>query len=143
MESHKHLNNDMFGEYIKDLSGTELQNAIIEKKKHEITLMVIRQTDYDYDTAREKLEDENGNYLKVIKNFLKPETTSSQSEITTENGSSNSGKSVNQTIYSEIRNFMDTSCRQYQARKEYSEKMMKFYQEQQNKKMLDASNIKV
>ena len=139
MESYKHLNNDMFGEYIKDLSGSELKNALVEKKKHEITLMVTRQTDYDYDTAREKLEAVNGNYLKIIKEFLNPDTCSSETESAIESTSS-TGKSVNQTIYSEIRNFMDTSCRQYQARKEYTEKMMKFYEEQQKKKLLDASN---
>lgn len=128
MEEFAHFENDNFGEYIKDLSGQELKNALIEKKKYEIICMVIRQTNYDYITAKEKLESVNGNYLQVIKDFLQPEKKEMKSIVEKKN------ISTNQMIYNEIRGFMDNSVKQYEKRKEYTQKMMEYQEKLQRQK---------
>lgn len=135
MEAFTHLENDNFGEYIKDLSGQELKNALIEKKKHETTCMVVRQTDYDYATARKKLEATNGNYLQVIKEFLQPGKKNTENVV-------KKNVSTNQMIYNEIRGFMDNSVKQYEQRKEYTQKMMEYHeklQKQREKALQDSS----
>lgn len=55
---------------------------------------IINQTDYSYVTAKNKLIEFNNDYLKVIKDYLNIE------EKNTIN------KSLNQQIYSEMRNFL-------------------------------------
>ena len=85
--------------------------------------MIMRQTDYTYEEAREKLIKENFNYLTVIKNYMTGDIRQSTSDTT---NTDSSKKTVNQHIYSELRNFMDTAAVGYEQRKRRAEKMEKF-----------------
>lgn len=67
-------------------------------KKEETIKMVMRQTDYDYDTAKQHLENNNYNYLEIIQNYISGGKTNHQTNQNT--------KSVNQQIYSHLRSFM-------------------------------------
>ena len=57
---------------------------------------IMRQTNYDMTTAKEKLKEFNFDIMNVIRDYLKPKPQKQ-----------NEPKSLNQKIYKEIRNFMD------------------------------------
>ena len=101
----------------------EQQEQYKEKRIDETCKMIMRQTDYTYEESREKLIKENFDYLKVIKNYVTGDTTQTTSETTT---SESSKKTVNQHIYSELRNFMDTAAVGYEQRKRRAEKIEEF-----------------
>tara|TARA_B100000674_G_C37765144_1_gene879855 strand:+ start:343 stop:609 length:267 start_codon:yes stop_codon:yes gene_type:complete len=74
--------------------------------------IVCSQTNYTKEEAENKLEKWNGDYIKVIKEYLNPNF---EKEIKKE-----PVKSVNQQIMTEIRNFCDKQMSDYQKRKEKS-----------------------
>ena len=82
-------------------------------RKTEIVNLVLRQTDYTEDEAREHLESNDYNYLNVIKNYM----NISEAPKETNN------KSINQQIYSEIRSFMDTGVEKYERNKRIQERI--------------------
>ena len=82
---------------------------ISEYEKNKIINIVIRQTSYTRDEATKKLYEYKGNYEKVIKEYLGIENTKDET-ITT----------VNQSIFKEMRNFMDTTKNDYEKRKKYN-----------------------
>ena len=87
-----------------------------DKQKDMIIQVVTRQTSLTYDEAKEKLEEEKYNYMKVIK-----EWNGIQSKE-----DSKTPKTVNQEIYKQIRGLMDDSCKNYRMKKEYEEKKKVF-----------------
>lgn len=64
--------------------------------------IIMRQTDYDENVAREKLEQFGGDHIKVIK-FYFGISEKKQTPV----------KSVNQEIYKQIRSKLDVSMREY------------------------------
>lgn len=81
------------------MNGTpETKNTISE----EHIQIVIRQTDLDYETAKESLEKESGNIEAVIKNYLSDSNYYQREK-------EENVKSTNQKIYSELRTFMESS----------------------------------
>ena len=101
----------------------EDQTDLQKKRIEETCKMIMRQTDYTYEESRDKLIRENFDYLTVIKNYIKGDTTESSLDTT---NTESSTKTVNQHIYSELRNFMDTAAVGYEQRKRRAEKMEKF-----------------
>ena len=87
-------------------------------RKTEIVNLVLRQTDYTEDEARQHLESNNYNYLNVIKNYM------NISEKPTEP----KNQSINQRIYSEIRSFMDTGVEKYERNKRIQERIERMRQ---------------
>ena len=86
----------------------ELQKARVEYekiKKEEIIKMVIRQTDYNYEKAKEQLELNDFNYIKVIKLYL----NDGKDQDVEKEDENKVIKSTNQEIYSQIRDFMSKS----------------------------------
>lgn len=79
--------------------GIDKQKLLIE--------MVVRQTQYTYEEASEKLEECNNNYLTVIRGSL----GISKTKDTTV-------KSINQHVYKEIRGLMDTASGTYRRKQE-------------------------
>lgn len=75
-----------------DFSGNETKKAEI---LHKMIEMVVRQTSYDYDTAKEKLTENKWDYMYVIREEMgiKEKTNKKQT--------------LNQEIYSQIRKKMD------------------------------------
>jgi len=73
--------------------------------------IILRQTDYSEDVAREKLKGSNFDHILVIKSFMG--ITEKKTEPI---------KSVNQEIYKQLRYKLDSSMREYNIRKENGEK---------------------
>jgi NACalpha-BTF3-like transcription factor len=85
---------------------SQIVNETPESKKNilseEHIQMVMRQTNLDYETAKESLEKESGNIEAVIKNYL------SDSNYYHREKEENI-QSTNQKIYSELRIFMEST----------------------------------
>jgi len=73
--------------------------------------IILRQTDYSEEVAREKLKELNFDHILVIKSFMGI-TEKKALPI----------KSINQEIYKQLRYKLDSSMREYNIRKENSEK---------------------
>jgi len=73
--------------------------------------IIMRQTDYNEDTVKEKLIEFNYDHIEVIKSFLG--VTSKKEEPV---------KNVSQEIYRQIRYKLDANMREYNQRKEAEEK---------------------
>ena len=69
--------------------------------------MIMRQTDYDYDTSYSKLTDAHYDHIKVIKAYL---------GITEKKAPPQKTTSVNQEIYKQIRLKLDNSMREYREK---------------------------
>ena len=98
---------------------------------HKINMrnIVMRQTDYDEETADEKLTIHNYDVVAVVRDFMNP------NPLVTETNN-NVVESVNQQIYGEIRGMMDNASWNYRKKKEYEEKkelMRAEYIRQRNK----------
>ena len=72
---------------------------------HEKIQKIIRQTDYSEDKAKDKLKKHNFNEILVIEEYF---------GITAKKP--NAIKSINQEIYKQLRNKLDTSVRDYKVR---------------------------
>ena len=73
---------------------------------------IMRQTDYSQEIATEKLKEYGFDEIATIKAYLGvPEKKTSTSQV----------KSVNQEIYKQLRNKLDSSMRDYQGRVERGE----------------------
>jgi len=72
--------------------------------------IILRQTDYSEDVAREKLKESNFDHILVIKSFMGI-TEKKTLPI----------KSINQEIYKQLRYKLDSSMREYNIRKENGE----------------------
>jgi hypothetical protein len=72
--------------------------------------IILRQTDYSEEIAREKLKEANFDHILVIKSFLG--ITEKKAPII---------KSRNQEIYKQLRYKLDSSMREFNVRKENSE----------------------
>jgi hypothetical protein len=72
--------------------------------------MILRQTDYSEEEAKNKLKEHNYNHIQVIKSYLGI-TEKKEPPI----------KTVNQEIYKQIRYRLDSNMREYNLRKERDE----------------------
>tara|TARA_Y100000996_G_C22517087_1_gene640849 strand:- start:349 stop:855 length:507 start_codon:yes stop_codon:yes gene_type:complete len=93
----------------------DYKKLIIKKEELKLVNIVMRQTDYDIDTAYSKLRESSGDYMKVISNYLRG------GERKKEKGSNTIEKSkisTNQKIFREIRDFMDNAKTDNDASKE-------------------------
>ena len=92
--------------------------------------LIKTQTNYTDDKAKEKLENWDGNYMNVIKEYLNPNFQEKKKPT--------SNKSVNEKMMFEIRNFMDTANADFLRRKKMEknkqEEMKKIYAEFLKKK---------
>lgn len=70
--------------------------------------IILRQTDYTKEVAREKILEKNGDVLKVIKEYMG----------INENEKSSIKKSLNQEIYKQLRNKLDDSIRDFNKKQE-------------------------
>jgi len=116
-----------------------LEKSKQERIQHELINLVMRQTEYNYETSSEKLKENNNNYELVIKEYMgiKPKEEPKL-------------KSINQQIYSEIRGMMNDASMRFYRNKEMQEKiemtkqirqaqMIKYARDLSNQKM-DISN---
>ena len=73
------------------------QQEYKEKVQDEMCKMVMRQTEYTYEEAKQKLQENNNNYLQVIQQYLGKTVTKKEP------------KTVNQKIYKDNRNIPNIS----------------------------------
>jgi len=81
-----------------------------EKTQQQID-MIIRQTDYNQETAEQKLLEFNNDVMAVIRDYMKPVESISTPPINIKK------KSKNQQIFKEIRDMMDNASRIYEDKK--------------------------
>jgi hypothetical protein len=100
-----------------DITLQKRKEEYLKKKQNEIIKLIIRQTGYDAQIAKEKMETWDNNYLDVIKEYINPDFKKKPKieKIT----------SINQGVMGEIRHFMDTATKQYEQRKAYQERIQK------------------
>jgi hypothetical protein len=103
----------------------QMKEARTEQLKRELVQVVCRQTELTTDEAREMLEKEQYNYMKVLNDYFEIKET--KKEISS---------SVNQQIYGEIRNLMDTGAKSYRIEQERSE-----YIKKMNERHIEALKI--
>jgi NACalpha-BTF3-like transcription factor len=90
----------------------KLQEEYNVVRKEEQIKMIMRQTNYDYEIAKQKLEEYNNNTIQVILDYVKSDSnkcslTDTSATLSREKSISNKQpKSTNQQIYSHIRNFL-------------------------------------
>jgi hypothetical protein len=75
--------------------------------------IILRQTNYSKEEAREKLLEYNGDYIAVIKAYMGVKKNTA------------SVKSVNQEIYKQLRYKLDSAMRDYTLRKDNNETRLK------------------
>ena len=78
-----------------------------ESDVNETIQMIMRQTNYDASTAREKLTEFNGDSLKVIKSYMGIQDKSESIK-----------KSLNQEIYKQLRTKLDSSIKDFNIKQE-------------------------
>ncbi len=93
---------------------------INEKVFEEMALMVTRQTELSLEEAKNKLKENNYDYMTVIKN-----------EMGIEKNKDNESGTINQKIYKEIRTLMDDGCKSYRAKQEYEKKKQEYIEKMQ------------
>ena len=129
-------NNDKSKETNKKMNFLENQQELINKqirlRKHQIKELVLRQTDYDDETCNKLLIENNYDYSKIIKNYL----NNNQEKKNTEKK-----KTINQGIYSEIRNLMDDAAKKHRIKTEIEKKQKEIYEKlMEYKNLMDSSN---
>lgn len=118
MNTEDSSNNDQTLVSVEQEKNIQLQYIQEERLKRihiEAVNMVCRQTDYDENTAREKLEVVNYNYEIVLNDFHGITNKNPDSNITKNN------LTTNQQIYGEIRNLMDVGARKFRTDQENAE----------------------
>lgn len=80
--------------------------------------LIKSQTNYTEEEAKVKLEEWDGNYMNVIKEYLNPNFRNKKKKP--------EKKSVNEKMMFEIRNFMDTAANDFKKRKAEEEAKQKY-----------------
>ena len=90
-----------------------------ESQRYSGAISLIKsQTNYSEEEAKIKLEEHDGNYMNVIKEYLNPNFRNSNKKV--------EKKTVNEKMMCEIRNFMDTAAKQFKKRKAEEEEKQKY-----------------
>ena len=111
-----------------DTADQDQENLIKYNEKvllqlNELVQVVCRQTELTEEEARERLEKEKYNYMKVLNDYF------GVKEIIRDSSSS-----TNQQIYGEIRNLMDTGARNFRNEQERTQYIQK---------VKDANHVKI
>lgn len=97
------------------ISDLVVGNDQLDMSKQESVDMICRQTDYSVDEARRQLERFNYDYMKVLNNYFSVDESKTVQKTL----------SVNQQIYGEIRNLMDTGAKRFRTDQENAKKYEK------------------
>ena len=89
-------------------------NQNVEK---EFVRIIMNQTNYDENLAKQKLKEWDNNFANVIKEYLNPNFKKKEDE--------NSNLTTNQKVFSSIRKFMDKASYNYERKKQYKEYLSK------------------
>jgi len=107
---------DISNNQVTDISGNiERVKLFKERQKKQIEYLsnlVMRQTDYDKETAIEKLKEYKGDIMAIIREYMGPSKKPEE----------NNPKTTNQVIMKEIRTLMDDAASKYRIKKDLEEK---------------------
>ncbi len=92
-----------------------LRKKQIDVRKEELVQVICRQTELTEIEARQQLEDNQYDCMKLLNKYFGIEKTNNETVAS----------SANQMIYGEIRNLMDTGSKQYRVEKERNEYLEK------------------
>ena len=87
------------------------------QRYHGAISLIKSQTNYTEEEAKIKLEEHDGNYMNVIKEYLNPNFRNKKKK---------EKKTTNEKMMYEIRNFMDTAAEQFKKRKAQEEEKQKY-----------------
>ena len=122
----------------QDLSGEMLKQALIKSRRKNIIKLVYSQTNYDMKYSEKLLEENNYDYLTIIKGYLQPKNDKKNEKVC---------KTLNQKIFGEIRHFMDEGYKETQRRKKrdaYIKKVQQMRKRQEEKnKAMEEGNKKI
>lgn len=90
---------------------------ILDIKEEQIINVVLNQTNMERETAIQMLEENDFNSIKVIRQHFGIKEKKEKKEDVV---------NVNQQVYKEIRNLMDTASKQYRIKKELEERREEF-----------------
>ena len=117
-------------------SANNNEDIPIHVKKNLINV-VIRQTDYDENMAKTKLEEYNYEVMDVIRNFMNPNYINKK-----QNNEDTIVTNVHQQKFTEIRNMMDNASNKYRKQKEMEAYRQQVYQQNINNRNKAANNLK-
>lgn len=89
-----------------------------ESEIHEKIDIIVRQTNYTFEEAKEKFLQQNMDYTKVIINFMNPKKKIEEKKI----------KSVNQEIFKNIRNYLDNGVQDKARQRGYYQENVDYKQ---------------
>ena len=87
------------------------------QRYHGAISLIKSQTNYTEEEAKIKLQEHDGNYMNVIKEYLNPNFRNKKKK---------EKKTTNEKMMYEIRNFMDTAAQQFKKRKQQEEEKQKY-----------------
>lgn len=102
---------------LKELFEKQNKLDLFEKKVNETCLVVMRQTDYDKETALQKLKEHDMVALTVVKEYMGVPLEKQKKDVT-----------VNQAVFREFRTFLDDACSSYYKKKEIEEQRQLYIQ---------------
>tara|TARA_B110000259_G_scaffold183688_1_gene229383 strand:+ start:595 stop:1038 length:444 start_codon:yes stop_codon:yes gene_type:complete len=115
----------------------ELMKKREEERKQELVAVVMRQTDYNEEQSREKLEQNKYDVSETIREYMKPD------KITNVNDTSPPVvKSTNQMIYGEFRKLLDDAASNHRREKENEERRIQYMQNLQQKRAAAMKSMK-
>jgi len=91
-------------------------------QKESILKIVMSQTNYDKDTAEQKLQEWDNDFIKVIKEFLNPNFEEKERKDKEEK---DKVVSLNQGIMNELRKFKDKQNKNYDSHKKFKDYLKK------------------
>lgn len=94
-------------------------------QKNATLKIIMTQTDYDKNTAEEKLKKWDNDFIKVIKEFLNPNFEEKERK---DKEAKNKVVSVNQSIMNELRHFKDKQNKNYDSHKKFKDYIKKSYE---------------
>lgn len=89
-----------------------------ESEMHEKIDIIVRQTNYNFEEAKEKFLEQNMDYTKVILNFMNPNKKVQEKKI----------KSVNQEIFKNIRDYLDNGVQDKARQRGYYQDNVEYKQ---------------
>lgn len=89
-----------------------------ESEIHEKIDIIVRQTNYTFEEAKEKFLEQNMDYTKVILNFMNPNKKVQEQKI----------KSVNQEIFKNIRDYLDNGVQDKARQRGYYQDNVEYKQ---------------
>ena len=109
-----------------------------EMKSHYISVLM-SQTTYNEEEAKERLEANNYNVMEAVRDFMGINSSNKKQSVERINKDNKSAFTVNQGIYNHIRGMMDEASYRYEKQKQMEEKLQRI-RENYQERVLEEQN---